>query len=274
VNAGTIYTSAHQAYWGFKFLSEKKKKFWQQILDAQRVAAIQEVGRACSQRGSMPKAGYGARGSMTWLANRKVATQVLKAKFHRRYPSSGRPSSVDRRMAFLGVAVGAGVWQLKFSTALRKLAQAGLGPEQLCKEIHRMDRLKETLKSHLWAEPIGNYLVPSSHGRWELMSELPCPVPADWEKGYIIHGYGPNGFQSTFSRNLPQDLLDPPHLLIQSPSTETILSSLHPLETSVPNSVRCRCGAEICAFNRQLALKALAEHKRTVHGSYQSRRSN
>lgn len=274
VDAGAIFAFAHQGYWGFKFLSEKRKKFWRQILEAQAIWSIQAVGRECSQPGSMAKAGYGASGLMAWLTNRRVATQVLKAKFHRRYPSSDRPSSVDRRMAFLGVAVAAGVWQIEFSTALRKLAEAGLGPERLCKEVHRMDRLKETLKGHLRAEPIGNYLVPSSPGKWNLMKKLPCPVPANWVGGFILHGYGPNGFQSTFIRNLPHELLDPPDVPIQSRCAETDPSSVPPLARGANNSVRCQCGAEICASDRPLALKALAEHKRMVHGSSQSKRSN
>jgi hypothetical protein len=189
-----MYGFAHQAYWGFRFLAERKQKFWQQILDARTVRGIQEVGRACSRPGSMPKAGYGARRLMTWLTSRSVATQVLKAKQHRRYPGSDRPSSGDRRMIFLGIAIAAGVWQIEYSTALRKLAEAGLGPEHMTEEVHRMDRLQETMKPELWAEPAGNYFIPSSHGRWEQVRKLPCKVPANWKGGYILYGYDSSGF--------------------------------------------------------------------------------
>ena len=222
----------------------------------------------------MSKAGYGAKGLMTWLASRRVAIQALKAKQHRRYPGSDRPSSRDRRMIFLGIAVAAGVWKIEYSTALRKLAEAGLGPEHLAEEVHRTDRLQEMMNPHVWAEPVGNYFIPLSHGKWEQVKELPCKVPKDWGEGYILYGYGPSVFQSTFSRTLPSELVERPLSDIEGTVSGVGVSSLPHANTSNLNSVRCRCGADICAQTRTLALKALAEHKRIAHNPHRSRRAN
>ncbi|MGB6877151.1 MAG: hypothetical protein WBD87_14085 [Candidatus Acidiferrales bacterium] len=104
---------------------------------AKTVEQIQKVGEECSRSHVMAGAGYGAAGLMTWLTNRNVAVQVLAAKKHRRYLRSERPSSQDRRMFFLGVAVGAGVWEINFGTALRKLAEAGLGQKHMADDVHR-----------------------------------------------------------------------------------------------------------------------------------------
>jgi hypothetical protein len=146
---------------------------------------------------------------MERLKEKTVANQVLAAKKHRRYPASDRPSSHDRRMIFLGVAVAAGVWEIEFSTALRKLPQAGYGLRYMTKEFHRWDRYQENLRrmGYVWAEPVGNYFFKLSNDKWGLMQKLPCKVPTNWQGGYIIHGYGPSGlFQSTFSRTLPTEL--------------------------------------------------------------------
>jgi hypothetical protein len=225
----------------------------------------------------MSKAGYGARGLMTWLTRRKVAMQVLNAKQHRRYPGSDRPSSGDRRMIFLGIAVAAGVWQIEYSTALRKLAESSLGPEHMAEEVHRMDRLQETMKPELWAEPVGNYFIPSSDGRWEQVRELPCKVPTNWEGGYILYGYGPSGFQSTFSRALPSELLRS-LLHTQETSNSSYKETRGKVHSSKmkpdPNVVRCGCGATISAQSRKLALQALAEHKRIVHATRLPSRTN
>lgn len=267
VDAGNLYGFAHQAYWGFRFLSEKRKALWKQVLDAKTARSIQAVGRACSQPGTMAKAGYGAAGLMSWLIKRKVAMQVLRAKRHRRYPGSDRPSSADRRMIFLGIAVAAGVWEIEYTTALRKLAQAGRGPEYLTQDVHRSDRFEGMMKSHLWTEPAGNYFLRSENGKWEQIGKLPCIVPARWQGGYIIYGYGPSGFQSTFSRTLPTELVDPQASQEQGSVTETISIGQLPAKSFARNSVRCRCGAEISAQTRKLALQALAEHKRQVHNT-------
>jgi hypothetical protein len=112
-------------------------------------------------------------------------------------------------------------------------------------------------------------------GKWEIMGELPCHVPANFRGGYIIHGYTAKGPQSTFSPTLPLELVDAgPQLQKGSPLAETMASGPPPGKSYAPNSVRCRCGAEISAQTRKLALKALAEHKRAVHGTRHSRRAN
>jgi hypothetical protein len=209
-HAGTVYGFAHQAYWGFRFLATNKKPLWQQVLSATTREQIQEIGKVCSVAGAMARAGYGAAGMMEGLKNEKVAMQAIAAKNHRRYPRSERPSSQDRRMIFLAIAVAAGVWDIDYKTALRKLTQAKLGIRHLTKEVHRIDHLKENMRvrSIVWAEPVGNYFLPlpSPNGEWELMQELPCKVPSDWRGGFIIHGVGPSGPQSTFSRTLPLEL--------------------------------------------------------------------
>jgi hypothetical protein len=208
--AGSIYAFAHQAYWGFRFLADRVKVLWRQVLTARTSKEIRQVGRACSTPRVMARAGYGAAGAMTWLNNEDVAYQVLAAKRHRRYPKSGRPTSEDRRMIFLGVAVAAGIYGLSLSTALRKLAEAKLGIEHLIKEVHRTDRLEENVKgqSRVWAEPVGNYFWYTPDGEWTLMHDLPCKLPKNWQGGYIIYGYLPSGFAATFSRTLPTELTE------------------------------------------------------------------
>ena len=170
---------------------------------------IMEVGEACSHPGAMTGAGYGAAGLMTWLADKGVASQILAAKKHRRYPRSRRPSSRDRRMICLAVAVAAGVWKIEYGTALRKLAKAGLGISKLAAEVHRSEHFQETLRrnSHVWAEPVANFFVLVGR-RWEQLRDLPCSVPANWQGGYILYGFGPDGPQATFSRTLPVELLE------------------------------------------------------------------
>jgi hypothetical protein len=209
-HAGNIYAFAHQAYWGFRFLAEKRGILWQKVLAATTLAQITRIGRACARPGVMAGAGYGAIGQMERLRKKEVANQVLAAKKHRRYPNSNRPSSQDRRMIFLGIAVAAGVWEIDYKTALRKLTEAKVGIRHLTKEVHRIDHLKENMRARsiVWAEPVENYFcpLPSPNGEWELMQELPCKVSSDWQGGFIIHGVGPSGPQSTFSRTLPLEL--------------------------------------------------------------------
>ena len=162
----------------------------------------------CSQPGVVVGAGYGAAGAMTYLDEEKVALQVLSAKHHRRYPKSNRRTSEDHRMIFLGIAVATGVFDLSLKTALRKLTERKLGIEHTAVEVHRHDRFVEHLRSNafIWAEPVGNYFWLTAHGEWAPLETLPCEVPKDWQGGYIIYGYGPSGFQATFSRTLPLDL--------------------------------------------------------------------
>jgi hypothetical protein len=212
VDAGGVFTFAHQAYWGFRFLAEKRKTFWKQILDAGTVRSIQEVGQACLQKGAMSHAGYGAKGLMTWLTKRTVALQVLKAKQHRRYPNSNRPSSADRRMIFLSIAVAAGVWEIEYSTALRKLARANLGIERMAREVHSFDRLQENMvrDAVVMAEPVENYFFQSPEGEWRQVQELPCEIPPDFQGGFIVFGHDSKGKpEATFSRTLPSELADP-----------------------------------------------------------------
>lgn len=210
VSAGVLYTFAHQAYWGFRFLAQKRKRFWQQVLEARKIADIQEVGRACSKPRVMKGTGYGAAGLMTWLCRPRVAQQVFVAKKHRRFPASNRPSSQDRRMIFLAIAAAAGVWGISCSTALRKLAQAGIGIDYLAQQVHVFDRWNELMRknAYVWAEPVEDYFCQSSNGDWLEMRDLPCAVPSNWRGGYIIHGFGPHGLQSTFSQTLPTELVD------------------------------------------------------------------
>ncbi len=208
VDSGSVYTFAHQAYWGFRFLAEKRKTLWERVLAARTPAHIRDVGRVCSRPRIMAGAGYGAAGLMTWLEDKNVAMQLLAAKKHRRYPGSERPSSNDRRMIFLAISVAAGVWRIEFSTALRKLAQAGLGLHHMAREVHRFDHFSESMKrdAFVWAEPVENFFFAPSDGKWHQMRDLPCQIPADFRGGFIIYGYGPNGPLATFSRTLPREL--------------------------------------------------------------------
>lgn len=210
VDAGSIYCFAHQAYFGFGFLAEHRSTFWKQILEARTVNAVQEVGRACLQQGAMVGAGYGAAGLMTWLAQRRVALRVIEAKRHRRYPNSSRPSSEERRMAFLGVAVAAGIWKRKFSTAVRILAEAGLGIDHMREDVHEFDKIHNYMKEHsvVIAESLGHYFYRLPDGRLVQTEKFPCNVPANCFEGYIIHGYGPDGPQCTYSPTLPPELED------------------------------------------------------------------
>lgn len=270
VHAGNIYGFAHQAYWGFRFLSRKKKSLWRKVLLAKTLREIQEVGKICSQPRIMTGAGYGAAGLMTWLNDRKVAVQVLKAKNHRRYADSKRPSSEHRRMMSLGIAVAAGVWGIRYSTALRKLAEAGRGLDYMSKEVHRYDQLKENLRreSFVSAEPLGNYFYRSPDGKRRQIRDLPCKVPDNCRTGFIIHGFDSNGPQSTYSPTLPSELLA--SLLSQEeerPASQGTAVGPPPQISVAANTVRCLCGAEICAQTRKLALEALAEHKRIVYGT-------
>jgi hypothetical protein len=270
VHAGNLCSFAHQAYWGFRFLAEKRGILWQKVLAATTVAQVTRVGRACWRPGVLAQAGYGAAGQMERLREKGVAIQVVAAKKHRRYPKSNRPSSQDRKMIFLAIAVSAGVWEIEFSTALRKLAQAGLGIRYMTKEVHRMDRLEQIIRAQaiVWAEPIGNYFWFTSDGKWTALRDLPCEVPNDWRGGFIINGVGPSGSQSTFSRTLPLGLAEfasPP----EPTPTEAKKADLPTRIPLAPNHVMCRCGAIICARNRKLALKALEEHERQVHAAKQ-----
>jgi hypothetical protein len=220
-DAGAIYSFAHQAYWAFTFLSIKQKSLWEKVLLARKPRKVQEVGKECSKPGVMAGAGYGATGLMTWLKKPNVAVQVLAAKNHRRYPRSERPSSQDRRMIFLGIAVAAGVFDIKFSTALRKLAQSGRGEKHLSQAVHNWDRIEQRLKeaAFVWAEPISNYCDHWPDGGWRLRENLPCRVPENYQGGYIIHGFGSSGAESTFSRTLPLELRD---VAVEKSSTKTV----------------------------------------------------
>jgi hypothetical protein len=267
--SGNLYSFAHQAYWGFKFLAEKKVSLWQQVLKATTPAQIQKVGRICSAPGAMPKAGYGAIGMMEYLRKKNVALQVLAAKQHRRYPSSDRPTSKDGRMVFLAIAVAAGIWELEFSTALRKLDQAGLGQRYMSREVHAGERLEEIAKAHsmVFAEPVGNYFY-YRNGEYEQIRDLPCKIPKNWQGGFIIYGYRTNKLESAFSRTLPVELAESLAQSLKKPRLAARITNTLPLGKDIKsNCVTCRCGASICAQTRKLALQALAEHRRVVHGN-------
>jgi hypothetical protein len=213
VHAGTIYGFAHQAYFGFKSLAENTPPHWKQILGAKTAGAIQKVGEECTQPGAMAKAGYGARGLMTWLVKPEVASRVIEAKAHRRYPDSKRPSSEDRRMIFLAIAVAAGIWEREFSTVLRILAEAGLGIDYMARDVHRFDQMEAYVKQNsiVWAEPLGNYLLYLPGGKVLQMQKLPCKVPSNCRTGFIIFGYGPSGLEeATYSPTLPSCLAPVP----------------------------------------------------------------
>lgn len=208
VASGSLYSFAHQAYWGFRFLAERRPVLWKRVLSATTVPQLTEVGKICSRPRMMRGAGYGAAGLMSWLEDKRAATQVLAAKKHRRYPNSQRPSSEDRRMIFLGISVAAGVFGIEFSTALRKLPQAGLGPHYIAREVHRFDHFRENMKRNafVWAEPVENFFFPIANGKWHQTRDLPCKVPSNFHGGFIIYGFGPHGETATFSRTLPREL--------------------------------------------------------------------
>ena len=112
---------------------------------------------------------------------------------------------------FLGVSVAAGVFGIEFSTAQRKLAEAGLGAHHMEQEVHRFDRFTENMKreAFVWAEPIENFFFPLSDGKWHQMRDVPCQIPTDFQGGFIIYGYDPSGKPgAAFSRTLPLELQD------------------------------------------------------------------
>lgn len=267
--AGSLYIVAHQAYWGFRYLHEHRAPLWLAIENATSVLDIQKIGRTCAAPNAMPGAGYGASGAMTYLARDHVAREILAAKKHHQYPKSKRPSSDDRRMIFLGVAIAAGLFERSIGTALRKLTEDGLGLEHIAEDVHQFDRFREKVivESLIWAEPVGNYFSPSSSGRWRRIRELPCEIPDDWQGGFIIHGHTRLGPKATFARGLPIGLKG------ESQSREDAIPVRPqvgiPNASSVsisPNVVVCRCGATIASPNRRTALKFLAKHIRDIHG--------
>lgn len=268
-DAGTLHVFAHQAYWGFRFLAQKRQELWEKILLAETSKQVREVGKKCAQPGVMTGAGYGAAGAMTYLQDGKVALQVLSAKHHRRYPKSDRPTSEDRRMIFLGVAVAAGIFELTIGTALRKLAESNLGIEVLSNEVHTFDQYKEMVEKggYVMAEPVTNYLLPLSKKKFFVKGDLPCDIPADCAGGYIIHGYLNGRPLAKFSRTLPTELANSPEAQYKEvKKLRTMRPTVVAQVTHAPNQVVCKCGAYIVGPTRRAALQVLAEHKRVVHG--------
>lgn len=113
-------------------------------------------------------------------------------------------------MIFLGIATAAGIFELSIGTALRKLADAKLGLEKISEHVHRVDQFREMVVSHsfVWAESVSNYFWFTPDGKWKPLHDLPCEVPDDWQGGYILYGYGPSGFDVSFSRTLPVELAE------------------------------------------------------------------
>ena len=112
-------------------------------------------------------------------------------------------------MIFLAIAVAAGIWEREFSTVLRILAEANLGIDYMSRDVHRFDQMEAYVKQNsiVWAEPLGNYLLRLPGRKVLQMRELPCKVPSNCRKGFIIFGYGPSGLEATYSPTLPTDLL-------------------------------------------------------------------
>lgn len=217
----------------------------------------------------MDGASYGAAGLMTWLSNEDVARQILRAKQHRRYPKPNLTLSEERRIIFLGIAVAAGIWEVEFSTALRKLAVAGLGQERLAEELRSGQEFESKLKemNAVWAEPVGNFFFPvaSEKNGYLQTKELPCEIPIDWHGGYILYGFINSKFEARFGRILPIELRDP-SLSSSPPETEGQV----PAAPDTPlvmnsNTVTCFCGASIFAPSRGAALDALSRHKLLEH---------
>ena len=121
-------------------------------------------------------------------------------------------SGASRFLLFLwaptSVATAAGIFELSIGTALRKLAEAKLGLEKISEHVHRFDQSREMVISNafVWAEPVSNYFCCEPDGGCTLLEPLPCEVPDDWQGGYILYGYGPSGFEVSFSRTLPAEL--------------------------------------------------------------------
>ena len=266
VRPGSLYAFAHQAYWGFRYLREHKQPLWLAVKRATTASEIQQIGEKCAWRGEMSGAGYGAIGAMTWLMRDYVAQEILNAKKRPQYPKSDRPSSEDRRMIFLGVATAAGIFELKTATVLRKLAEAWRGLVNISVDVHRFDVFKEKLraKSFTWAESVANYFWLNRKGEWIQLRDLPCEIPEDWYGGYFVYGITDAGEQVVFSRGLPIELQSAlkPQVVVRTKSRH---ADLPPPVTLPPNQVVCECGATIAAQTREQALKALAEHKKTVH---------
>ena len=111
-------------------------------------------------------------------------------------------------MIFLAVAVAAGIWEIESGAnrADESLPKLGSTANTWRGDVHRFDRLREHVKrdSIVFAEPVENYFYQSANGQWLQARDLPCRVPKNFRGGFIIHGYGPNGPQATFSqRTLP-----------------------------------------------------------------------
>lgn len=270
VESGSLYAFAHQAYWGFRYLSEHQGPLWRAIKTATSVSEVQKIGDICAGPNAMPNASYGAVGAMTWLARDYVANEILAARKHPKYPKSNRPTSEDRRMIFLGIAVAAGIFELRVGTALRRLAESKMGLEVLADEVHQFDRYKKMVeeKGYVIAEPITNYVLPLGNGRVYVKGDLPCYVPANHAKGYIIHGYCDGHSVATFSEELPADLANSPEAqyrgLVENAPTG---SQRKATVTDSPNQVICHCGAIVAARDRETALKVLADHKRAIHSN-------
>jgi hypothetical protein len=267
VSPGSLYAFAHQAYWGFRYLREHQEPLWLVIKAATSVSEIQKIGEKCSAPNAMPGSGYGAIGAMTWLARDYVAQEVLNAKKHRDYPKSDRPSSEDRRMFFLGIAISAGIFELKLGTALRKLAEADLGSEKLSVDVHRYDLFREKVRTEslIWAESVAHYFWLNANGEWMQLDDLPCEVPKDWHGGYFLYGITDTGLKVVFVRKLPIELEErapKPRVAVRTKIRRAKSSTPAALP---PNHVICKCGATIAAKTREQALKALVEHQKIVH---------
>ena len=269
VAAGSLYVFAHQAYWGFRFLREKRKVLWSRIQSSESIATIRRIGIYCALPETMRGATHGAAGAMTWLEDENVARQILAARHHRRYPNSERPTSEDRRMIFLGIAVAAGVFGQSLSTALRKLAESNLGIDEIAWDVHAIDRLREmaTANAFVWAEPVGNYFCSLGEGTSLLLRDLPCELPTNWQGGgYFVYVQQAGGSRAVFSYTLPTELNDSPSPPNDPHQQPAVVLPAQPPKTIAENHVVCECGATVAASDRKTALKALAEHKRDVHG--------
>ena len=183
---GTLYATACQWFWRFKSLRKgipdgvqhnpdftmlddgrvrtnwiftpyqgkpAEPQTWDALLDA---STIEEVQASCQASPWWLNPKYGGGPGSPYPGLPALASALLKAKAHLRYPRSNRPTSEESRMWFLAIALAAETWEISLGTAINLLhkSPAFRKPEEpkVLKEI--MDSTGNVMEL---VHPEGNY---------------------------------------------------------------------------------------------------------------------
>jgi len=128
----------------------------------------QDVIYACEQSSWWLHPRYGGGPGSPFPPLPKLALAFLRAKRHPRYPSANRPSSEEKRLWFLSVALAAKTWKTSIGRAINLLQESSLRKPAVPKWWKEI--IEETGGVMELEHPDGNYYT-DGHRYWRVPAQ-------------------------------------------------------------------------------------------------------